>query len=104
MNTVETSGAGLTDPRVVASVRWRFRICNYLFNLAGAWLLLGALVRLFDHEDTMIFTAILVTGFGIFWSACALTLAIYRCPVCDKYIRRFRPSKEHCGACGVTIR
>jgi rubrerythrin len=43
-------------------------------------------------------------GFGIFSAAFALTLAIYRCPVCDRYLSRFRPRKELCPNCGANIR
>ncbi|HEY6466909.1 MAG TPA: hypothetical protein VIY69_13000, partial [Candidatus Acidoferrales bacterium] len=35
-----------------------------------------------------------VIAAGIFSTAFAFTLAIYRCPICDKYLSRFRPRKE----------
>jgi hypothetical protein len=43
-------------------------------------------------------------GAGIFSAAFVITLAIYRCPACDRYISRFRPDKTKCAHCGVRIR
>ena len=94
----------LTEHEVIAAVRWRFRICNYLFRLGILWVLVGYAGLIFKTEVEALFMTVLITGFGIFLSAFALTLAIYRCPVCDRYISRFRPSKQHCGKCGAKIR
>src|SRR5271155_225596 len=87
----------LSDDEILSAVRWRFRICNYFFNLGAAWLLLGIVaVPLGDafHADAtfngLAFVVELI-GLAIFSSAFVLTLAIYRCPVCDKYLSRFRP-------------
>ena len=105
MDTAEKKNE-LSESEIIARVRWRYRVCHYFFNLSGGWFLVGYAGLALSHaEDTKhLFTIITVTGFGIFSAAFALTLAIYRCPVCDKFIRRFRQSKEHCGACGVKIR
>lgn len=96
----------LPESEIVAKVRFRYRVCHYLFNLAGLWLLAGYVgLGLSRVEDMRIlFTVVMVTGVGIFTVAMALSYAVYRCPACDKFIRRFRPSKEHCGACGAKIR
>jgi hypothetical protein len=102
-----TQDAGL---RVIETVRWRFRICRYLFNLGALWIGLGyALLGIVafgqgPHELQTLSIIVVVSGFAIFSIAFTLTLAIYRCPVCDKFIRRFRPNKEFCGSCGVRIR
>jgi hypothetical protein len=48
--------------------------------------------------------AVGITGAGIFSAAFALTLAIYRCPVCDRFLSRFRPRKDQCGHCGAKVR
>jgi hypothetical protein len=95
---------------VLRAVRWRFRICNYFFNFGVAWMLVGFVgVLLQDrfHADATFnglpFVVELI-GFAIFSSAFVLTLAIYRCPVCDKYLSRFRPRKEYCQSCGAKVR
>jgi hypothetical protein len=43
-------------------------------------------------------------GLGIFMSGFAITLAIYRCPVCDHYLSKFRPDKTKCAHCGARVR
>jgi hypothetical protein len=95
-----------SESEVIAEVHWRFRICNYLFTLAIAWIVVGYLGPsiLKMPDQFWVFTVISVTGFGIFSAACALTLAIYRCPICDSFIHRLRRSKEHCSTCGAKIR
>jgi cytochrome c biogenesis protein CcdA len=106
----ETTERALSEKEVIRSVRWRFRICNYLFNLGFVWIFVGILGLFFaeilhaNASDSEIALAIELVGFGIFSAAFALTLAIYRCPVCDKYLSRFRPRKEYCPSCGAKIR
>lgn len=93
---------------MLSAVRWRFRICNYLFRLAIAWFGLATICHLslpFDRAllDEIAFASEVIAA-GIFSTAFALTLAIYRCPVCDKYLSRFRPRKEYCAGCGAKVR
>ena len=93
--------------QVIAIVRLRYRVCAYLFNLGWLTILAGFTGVLYAesvHQQQIIFTMITVVGFGILASAFAVTLAIYRCPVCDRFISRFRPKKELCKHCGVKIR
>jgi len=93
--------------QVIAIVRLRYRVCAYLFNLGWLAILAGFTGVLYAdsvQQHQIIFTMITVAGFGIFASAFAVTLAIYRCPVCDRFISRFRPKKELCEHCGVKIR
>jgi hypothetical protein len=47
---------------------------------------------------------LMFVGAGIFSAAVGLTLAIYRCPVCDRYLSRFRSRKELCPHCGAKVR
>jgi hypothetical protein len=108
--TTHSFGNAVTDDEIMRSARWRFRICNYLFNLSAVWMAVGlvgfAMVGI-SHEKEIAtalpFTLELI-GMGIFSAAFALTLAIYRCPVCDKYLSRFRPRKEYCPSCGAKVR
>ena len=101
----------LTDEDILRAVRWRFRICNYLFKLAAVWIFVGALgyglaSRLPADDDAWrVFREVVyVVGFAIISVAVALTLAIYRCPVCDRYLSRFRPRKGYCPSCGAKVR
>jgi len=100
-------GCTLNEKEVLRAVRWRFRICNYLFKLGAVWLLIGftgSLVMDTLHADANIMILTEFVGFGIFSAAFVLTLAIYRCPVCDKYLSRFRPREEYCPSCGAKVR
>jgi CHASE2 domain-containing sensor protein len=95
------------ESQVIATVRLRYRLCAYLFVLGWVIILAGFTGVLYAesiNEQETFFTVVLVVGSGIFASAFAVTLAIYRCPVCDRYISRFRPNKELCGNCGRKIR
>jgi|HubBroStandDraft_3_1064219.scaffolds.fasta_scaffold00777_9 hypothetical protein len=93
---------------VIRTVRWRYRICSYLFNTGGFWMLGGTLLRMLSggRSESLAsagFTIFLI-GFGILTAAFAVTLAIYRCPVCDHYLSRFRREKDKCDHCGAVIR
>jgi ssDNA-binding Zn-finger/Zn-ribbon topoisomerase 1 len=92
---------------VIKEVRWRFRICNYLFNTGAAWMGAGYAIAFFTKFEprlAQLWLTVVLVGFGIFSAAFALTLAIYRCPVCDKYLSRFRPDKRKCPQCGTQVR
>ena len=99
----------LSENDVLREVRWRFRICQYLFVLAFAWMLTGEAFTLYlssrgsGSVDDATWLGVELIGFGIFSAAFVLTLAIYRCPVCDKYLSNFRPSKELCPSCGAKV-
>jgi hypothetical protein len=102
------SQSRITGEDVIQEVRMRFRICNYLFNTGALWCLAGyggvILTRGAGKDIELICGAIALVGAGIFTCAFALTLAIYRCPACDKYLSRFRPDKTKCPGCGVQVR
>ena len=97
----------MTDEETIKAVRWRYRICNYLFRLGAIWILTGAIIGILairyewwnwqGHEVELV-------GFGIFTAGAAMTFAIYRCPVCDKYLSKYRPDKTKCAHCGARVR
>jgi hypothetical protein len=39
--TCELGETNVNDEDVIKAVRWRYRICNYLFNLGAAWFAVG---------------------------------------------------------------
>ncbi len=96
-----------TSDETIRKVQMRFRICAYLFRASFAWLVVGFLGMALleeNNQDGSPFTVVIAIGFALFTAAFAVTLAIYRCPVCDTYISRFRKQKDLCGACGARIR
>ena len=109
----ETGSPALRDlapAEVIRIVKWRFRVCNFLFNIGAIWICAGGILILtlvLSHQPDQ-FSAlaiiVLLIGFAIFSAAFALTLAIYRCPVCDKYLSRFRPDKRRCPGCDAQIK
>ena len=106
METLENSGRA---EEVLKSVRLRYRVCNYLFRLGIISFILGVIGQnagAYMHVDAstlQFFMMAEVVGGGIFLSAVAVTLAIYRCPICDKYLSKFRPRKEYCPSCGAVV-
>src|SRR5215472_7953626 len=96
------------EAAIIKEVRRRYRICNYLFRAGVLWMLAGYAGILLTHKPGQDMNGFWITvvfiGFGIFSTAFAFTLAIYRCPVCDKYLSRFRPDKRKCPRCGTTVR
>ncbi len=92
----------MTESEVIQEVRRRYRICNRLFTVGGLiWIpALGA----YELTGRKLWLVIMFIGYGIFFFAFALTLAIYRCPVCNKYLSRFRPDKTKCPGCGARVR
>jgi hypothetical protein len=104
----DTSRRNISEDDCIRSVQWRFRICNYLFRLGSVWIAIGAIgVSVVADwngarvDATMV--AVVLVGMGIFSAASVLTLAIYRCPVCDKYLSRFRPCKQFRPSCGAKV-
>lgn len=99
---------GTDTNAVIQEVRRRYRICNYLFTTGALWIGAGyaadILTRKSGREMNDPWFAVILVGFGIFSAAFALTLAIYRCPVCDQYLSRFRPDKRKCPGCGTQVR
>ncbi len=92
---------------VLQQVRMRYRICNYLFRLGAIWIFAGYAIHFLTKpggELNELCFVLIIVGSGIFSSAIALTLAIYRCPVCDKYLSKYRPDKRRCPQCGVQVR
>ena len=100
----------VTEEEIIQTVSWRYRICHYFFRLGAIWILTGAVVGLFSihyewwnwPRDTVEIIGLI--GLGIFTSAFALTLAVYRCPVCDHHLSKFWPYKERCAYCGAKVR
>ena len=91
---------------IIRSVKMRFRICNYLFNTGAIWLGLGIILGLIfkNRSDFEFAIEMTMPGVAIYTIALALTLAIYHCPVCDKYLSRFRPDKLRCPQCNAQVR
>jgi hypothetical protein len=99
--------APVSDEEVIRAVKWRYRTCNYLFRLGFGWIIAGVVLSLFPTSLKSLGESagtVELVGFGIFSSAVALTLAIYRCPVCDRFLSRFRPQKNLCPHCGAKVR
>jgi hypothetical protein len=99
----------LQPEEIIRAVKMRFRICNYLFNTGGIWIGIGGILNLLsafsnDRSYSEIAFVIMAIGIAIFTAAFALTLAIYRCPVCDTYLSRFRPDKLRCPSCNAQVR
>ena len=98
---------GTENAAVLQEVRMRYRICNYLFRLGAIWMLAGYAILFLakaSRELNQLGFVVILIGAGIFSAAAALTFAIYRCPVCDKYLSRFRPNKRICPRCGTKVR
>jgi len=99
----------LQPEEIIRSVKTRFRACNYLFNTGAIWLGVGAILNLLSaiSNDRSYFEfafVIMMIGTAIFTAAFALTLAIYRCPVCDTYLSRFRKDKLRCPSCNAQVK
>lgn len=94
----------MTDEESVKAVRLRYRICNYLFRLGIAWFVIGAIVDVLRRQSQPLPVTIEMIGAGIFTTAAAMTFALYRCPVCDHYLNKFRPNKQKCAHCGAKVR
>jgi hypothetical protein len=99
----------LQPEEIIRSVKIRFRICNYLFNTGAIWIGIGVILNVLsaisnDRSYSEIAFVVMMIGIAIFTAAFALTLAIYRCPVCDKYLSRFRPDKLCCPACNAKVK
>lgn len=103
-----TEPAITDESAIIKEVRWRYRICNYLFTTGMLWWAAGYIGGIFIRKPGESvgegWNAVSLVGAGIFSAAVALTLAIYRCPVCDKYLSRFRPDKTKCPRCGARVR
>jgi hypothetical protein len=99
--------APMTEEEVLKAVRWRYRICNYLFRLGAIWMFVGAMVSVFaTHYEGWHWpgNTVELIGLGILMSGFAMTLAMYRCPVCDHYLSKYRPDKHKCAHCGARVR
>jgi hypothetical protein len=98
----------LTPDEILGIVKWRYRICNYLFNAGAIWMAAGISVLLmmvlFNVRLNGLFWFAEATGCAVFTVAFTLTLAIYRCPVCDTYLSRFRPDKLRCPNCNAQVK
>jgi hypothetical protein len=100
----------LAPDEIIRVVKERFRTCNFLFSLGGIWIAVGALLLygltpIAKYEEFgWAGPCVMLIGFAIFTGAFAMTLAIYRCPVCDKYLSRFRADRLRCPKCGAQVK
>jgi hypothetical protein len=104
----------LPPEEIIRRVKFSYRICSYLFNTGAIWLGLGGALNFYAifhdrsaSEDPLIWMTVIVLiliGTAIFTLAFAVTLAIYRCPVCDKYLSRFRADKLRCPSCDAKVK
>src|SRR6478609_7160081 len=97
----------MSEEEVIKAVKLRYRICNYLFRFGFAWIIAGIVMSWLPPSLRLLEESagtIELVGLGMFSSAFALTLAIYRCPICDRFLSRFRPQKDRCAHCGAMVR
>jgi hypothetical protein len=101
----------LTSGEILRSVQTRYRICNYLFKASAAWMLAGMALLILSvlfsvsiRQIRTFFWFAEAIAFSILTIAFVLTLAIYRCPVCDTFLGRFRPSEEFCPGCDAQVK
>ncbi len=95
----------MTEEEIIRSVKVRYRVCNYLFRLGIVGFFAGAVLGNIPlNVERWIPDGIAIAGAAIFLSATVVTLALYRCPVCDRYLSRFRPRADQCPQCGARIR
>lgn len=92
----------LTTEQVIVEVRRRYLICNRLFTVGSLIWLIGMVAHLRTNQGIWLILA--YCGLAVFVAAAGLTVAIYRCPVCNKYLSRFRPDKRLCPRCGAQVR
>ena len=96
----------MNDEDVIKAVGLRCRICNYLLISAMCWNAPWAILRHFAPHlvgGGAFDAAFAVSGLAMVTTAAAVWLAIYRCPVCDHFLRRGR-RKDQCGHCGAKVR
>ena len=94
------------DENVIKAVRSKYRICNYLITSAICWNTGERLLRhVVPHSlsDSPVYTGFVVAGWAMMIAAFAFTFAVYRCPVCRHFLKRFRPRKDQCGHCGAKV-
>jgi hypothetical protein len=95
----------MNQEETVNAVRLRYRTCNYLFILGAIWLAVGGVIGVFHLASAVdAHNVVEVVGIGIFSVACAVCFAIYRCPICDRFLSRFRSRTDQCGNCGARLR
>jgi ssDNA-binding Zn-finger/Zn-ribbon topoisomerase 1 len=94
--------AEMTAEQVILEVRTRYRICNRFFTAGACIWALGMLAHALTQRS--LWLGIAYAGLAIFFVGVGLTVAIYRCPVCNKYLSRFRPDKRKCPNCGAQVR
>lgn len=104
-------GRQLADEDTLRIYEWRSRICRYLMVMGAGWLIVGGLMILLANKPLSEapvmgrFVVLAFTmGLAISSVALALKLAIYRCPLCDKYLNSFTPQSEFCPSCGAMLR
>jgi hypothetical protein len=102
----------LEPSEIIRSVKQRYRVCNYLFKTGACWILIGGFGTLLyarihgqsDSLDASSVMTVFIIGAAFYTAGLAMTLAIYRCPVCDKYLSRFRPDKLRCPGCNAKVK
>jgi hypothetical protein len=101
----------LQPEEIIRILAWRSRICRYIIVVAAVWLIVAAVVHFvwlgFESQNTklnMISFVLQMVGCGTLSVAFAVQFAIYRCPVCDKFLNRLSPDKRHCPQCNAQVR
>ena len=94
----------MNDEDVIKAVRLRRRICNYLLPSGIYWNAFWQILRHFAPNlfSGSAFDAAFVTGLAMMTNAVLVSLAIYRCPVCDHFLWRGR-RKDQCAYCGAKV-
>jgi len=94
--------AEMTTDQVILEVRRRYRICNRLFTTGACIWALGLVANALTQRA--LWLGVAYVGASIFVAGAGLTVAIYRCPVCNKFLSRFRPDKRKCPNCAAQVR
>jgi hypothetical protein len=101
----------LQQEEIIRIVIWRSRICRYIFVVSAVWMIVAAALYFvwlgFDYQNTHLHSASFVlqmVAYAIFSVAFAVQLAIYRCPVCDKFLNRLSADNLHCTRCNAQVK
>src|SRR6185437_3767730 len=94
--------AEITTEQVILEVRRRYRICNRFFTVGACIWALGLMANAITQRA--LWLGVAYAGIAIFFVGAGLTVTIYRCPVCNKFLNRFRPDKRKCPNCGAQVR
>jgi len=88
--------------QVILEVRRRYRICNRFFTTGACIWALGLVATALTRRPLCL--GIACAGLAVFFIGAGLAVAIYRCPVCNKFLSRFRRDESKCPNCGAQVR